>query len=56
MEKRKKDRQKLVTKKRSLESLAKDATRRTEDFERRVDGLVDQCRKCLIFMSVSFND
>jgi len=36
VEKRKKDRQKLVTKKRNLESLAKDAKRRTEDFEQRV--------------------
>jgi len=39
VEKRKKDRQKLVTKKRNMESLAKDAKRRTEDFESRVNGL-----------------
>ena len=39
MEKRKKERQKVVTKKRNLESLAKDAKRRAEDFERRVSEL-----------------
>ena len=39
LEKRKKERQKVVAKKRNLESLAKDAKRRVEDFERRVsDG------------------
>ena len=36
MEKRKKERQKLVAKKRNLESLARDAKQRAEDFERRV--------------------
>ena len=42
MEKRKKERQKVVAKKRNLESLAKDANRRAEDFERRVS--VSECR------------
>jgi len=36
VEKRKKERQKLVAKKRNLESLATDAKQRAEDFERRV--------------------
>jgi len=53
VEKRKKDRQKVVAKKRNLESLAKDAKRRTEDFERRVGGLLEKWRKCLIFTVVS---
>jgi len=39
MEQRKKERQKVVAKKRNLESLAKDAKRRAEDFERRVSEL-----------------
>jgi len=36
VEKRKKERQKIVAKKRNLESVAKDAKRRAEDFERTV--------------------
>ena len=39
MEKRKKERQKVVAKKRNLESLAKDAKKRAEDFSRRVSDL-----------------
>ena len=36
VERRKKDRQKLVTKKRNLDTFAKDAKRRTDEFEHRV--------------------
>ena len=44
MEKRKKERQKVVAKKRNLETLAKDAKQRAEDFDRRVSELwIDSC-------------
>jgi len=39
VEQRKKERQKVVAKKRNLDSLAKDAKRRADDFERRVSEL-----------------